>query len=67
MFVTIGSTGLPSIVTFQYLCGVTLMTRNAFPSLSTSIVAVFAVSRHACTMPGAGTNDGSWMNATRLL
>ena len=51
----------------QYLCGVTLMTRNASPKLSTSSAALFAVSVTARTTPRPGTKLGCATNAVAAL
>ena len=59
MFVITDLVSLPSMKIRQYLWGVTLMTRNARPALSTSIVASFALSLALRTRPAAGVNAGS--------
>src|SRR3954451_16703730 len=64
MFVAMSGAGSPSIVADQYRCPVTLATRNARPVETTSIVAVFAVSRTRVTGGGAGATGSAAMYAT---
>src|SRR3954471_22191709 len=61
MLVAISDAGLPSIVADQYRCPVTLATKHARPTETTSIVAVLAVSRTRVTRADAGANGSAAM------